>query len=362
MAVRRRALPALVLAPVLALLLVQGSGAAAAGTAPAVQLGPANGAATVTGQTLLSTDPRLYVRGAHLSRQVDPTSDHSDTISPVSSRSFQAYNVVIATDAPVIDVRFRGTAGHYRVWVDGVPQSVLPAPSGGAYYHATITFPSRAMRNVRFEVDTSRFISMSVGKGDVVATARHSATRAIVLGDSYTEGSGATAKFTAFPSRLCRLEGWGDCWASGSGGTGYLAVGTIVGRVAYGDRLASDVLPWHPDVVVVTGGRNDNGKGTPAQVQAAATDLFAHIRAGLPGARLVVTSPFPASTAEATSPSLTAIGDAIRAAAEVAGAQYVDVMGPSSYIIGSTGLVGPDGVHPTQAGHDRLADVLAAQI
>ena len=359
---RRRAAACLLLAPLLGLLLVQGAGTAAAATTPTVSLGPANGPATVTGQTLLSTDSRLYVRGAHLSRQVDPASDHSDSISPVSSRSFQSYNVVIATDAPRIDVKFRGTAGRYRVWVDGVTQPVRTAPTGGAFYHATISFPSRAMRNVRFEVDTSRFISMSVSKADRVATAVHSGTRAIVLGDSYTEGSGATAKFTAFPSRLCRLEGWGDCWASGSGGTGYLADGTIVDRVPFGGRLSNDVLRWHPDVVVVTGGRNDNGEASPAQVQAAATDLYRRIRAAVPGARLVVTSPFPASRAEATSPSLNAIGNALHNAANAVGAQYVDVMGPNSYIIGTTGLVGPDGVHPTQAGHDRLADVLASKI
>lgn len=361
MAVRRRALAALALTPLLAVL-AQGQGTASAATAPTVSLGASNGPATVSGQTLLSTDSRLYVRGAHLSRAVDPASDHSDSISPVSSRSFQPYNIVISTDAPKIDVKFRGTSGHWRVWVDGVPQTMKTAPTNGAFYHATITFPTRATRNVRFEADLSRFISMSVAKADVVGTAKPAATRAIVLGDSYTEGSGATAKFTAFPSTLCRIEGWTDCWQSGSGGTGYLADGTIVDRVPYSGRLSNDVLKWRPDVVVVTGGRNDNGQASPVQVQAAATDLYRRIRAALPDARLIVTSPFPASKAEATSASLNAIGTAIHNAANSVGAQYVDVMGPGSYIIGTSGLVGSDGVHPTQAGHDRLGSVLAGKI
>jgi lysophospholipase L1-like esterase len=360
-AVRRRALAVLALTPLLAVL-AQGQGTASAATAPTVTLGPSNGAATVSGQTLLSSDSRLYVRGAHLSRAVDPASDHSDSISPVSSTSFQPYNIVIATNAPKIDVKFRGTSGHWRVWVDGVPQTMKTAPTNGAFYHATITFPTRATRNVRFEADLSRFVSLSVAKGDVVGTAKPAATRAIVVGDSFTEGTGATAKFTAFPSTLCRIEGWTDCWQSGSGGTGYLAPGAVSGRTGYGGRLSNDVLKWHPDVVVVTGGRNDNYRYTPAQVQAAATDVFRRVRAQVPDARLVVTSPFPSSKAEATNASLIAIGNAIHAAADSVGAQYVDVMGPSSYIIGSTGLVASDGVHPNQAGHDRLGSVLASKI
>jgi lysophospholipase L1-like esterase len=337
---------------------------AGAAESPVLVLGPSNGANPLAGgRTLNSADPRLYVRGAHLSRVVDPQSDHSDSITPVSAKSFQPYNVVIATDAPKLTVRFRGTAGHYRAWVNGVPQAMHTAPTNGAFYYLTYTFSTRALRNVRFEADTSRFISFTVGATDRIDTARPAAVHAIVVGDSYTEGTGATARFTAWPARFCARAGWTNCWQSGSGGTGYLNDGPdALNRSFYGERLTADVLRWHPDVVVFSGGRNDNHAFSPAQIGAAALEDFRRTRAALPHARLIVTSAFPANRTEATSASLNATSSAIRKAAAAVGAEYLDVMGPSSYVIGATGLLTRDGVHPNQAGHDKLADVLYGKL
>ena len=325
---------------------------------------------------LRETSPLLVTRGAHLSRRVDPLSAHSDSITPISSTAFQAYSVEIRTDAPTLEIGFRGVGGNYRVWVDGRPTSLVPtdAPRGGAFYRLTAHFPNRATRAVRFESDESRFTQFTVDRSADVTAAAPAGTRAVLLGDSFTEGSRAAARFTAFGQKLCALSGWDDCWASGSGGTGYLAIGAAFpGRVKYRDRVVNDVLAWRPDVVVVTGGRND-GPFSVAQVQAESRALFLQIRAALPTALVIATSTFPASSAEANNSKLLAFSKAIKAGSAGLADHYLDVMGTQAYITGSgnagspTGdgnadvLTSADGVHPTQAGHDELGRQLFARL
>ena len=57
----------------------------------------------------------------------------------------------------------------------------------------------------------------------------------------------------------------------------------------YPDRVATDVTPHDPDVVLVVGSINDSG--TPTQVQAAAVDTFAQIAAATPNAKIIVIGP-----------------------------------------------------------------------
>jgi lysophospholipase L1-like esterase len=317
---------------------------------------------------LTETAPLLVTRGAHLSRRVDPLSAHSDSITPISSTAFQAYSIEIRTDAPTLEIRFRGVGGRYRIWVDGHPTSraSTDAPDGGAFYRLSVQFPTRAPRAVRFESDESRFTQFTVARSDVVTAAAPAGTRAVILGDSFAEGARAAARFTAFGQTLCALAGWDDCWASGSGGTGYLATGArFPGRVKYRDRVVNDVLAWRPDVVVVTGGRND-GPFTVAQEQAESRALFQQIRRALPAAVFITTSTFPASQAEASNRKMLAFSDAIKTSSVGLADHYLDVMGRHAYITGNgdagspTGkgnadvLTSADGVHPTQAGHDEL--------
>jgi lysophospholipase L1-like esterase len=314
------------------------------------------------------TSTLLVTRGAHLSRRVDPLAAHSDSITPVSSTAFQAYSIEIRTDAAVLEIGFRAVGGHYRVWVDGHPTSLMPttAPGQGAFYRLKVTFPGRATRAVRFESDESRFTRFTVSRTDQVVAARRAGKRAVILGDSFAEGARANARFLAFGQTLCLLSGWDDCWVAGSGGTGYLANGaSYPHRVKYRGRVVNDVTRWKPDVVVVTGGRNDWGFA-PSQERAESLGLLRQIRAALPRALLITTSTFPSRRSEATSARLLAVSDAIRASSSGLADYYLDVMGSNAYITGNGNAAAPSGdgnadvltsgdqVHPTQAGHDEL--------
>jgi lysophospholipase L1-like esterase len=344
-----------------------------AATAPSLTLSSPNAGSRIPSPiNLTESSPLSVTRGAHLSRRVVPLSAHSDSITPVSATAFQSYSVELRTDAPTVEIGFRGFGGHYRVWVDGHPTSLAPttAPRGGAFYRLTVDFPHRDMRAVRFETDESTFTQFTVSRADAVTAAEPAGRRAVIIGDSFAEGSRAAARFSAFGQTLCYLSGWDDCWVAGSGGTGYLADGAgFPNRVKYRDRIVNDLLTWRPDVVVVTGGRNDAGFAA-ADVQAESLRLFRQIRAALPEALLITTSVFPSSQTEARSPRLLAISDAVRASSVGSADHYLDVMGANGYITGNGNAGAPtgtgnadrftswDGVHPTQAGHDELGHQL----
>ena len=113
--------------------------------------------------------------------------------------------------------------------------------------------------------------------------------RTIFLGDSWTSGDPLTVPFESYVERTAELLGLGDAWASGIGGTGYVAnAGTSVN---FAQRLQSDVLQWHPGTVIVAGGGNDLSV-PPATLRRAVSSLFARIRGALPHARLIALGPW----------------------------------------------------------------------
>ena len=138
---------------------------------PALKLSAAGAGTVVPNPAVLTeTSPYARVVGAHTTRSVYPDLALADSITPVNSTAFQTYGVEIRSDAPVLDVRFQGDAGRYRVSVDGHPLSIggSTTPSGGALYRLTLTFPDRQMRTIRYESDAARFNSFTVSQGDVV--------------------------------------------------------------------------------------------------------------------------------------------------------------------------------------------------
>ncbi len=143
------------------------------------------------------------------------------------------------------------------------------------------------------------------------------------MGDSFTEGTGATDYLKSWPKVVERLLDW-DVTASGLGGTGYCNPG-LNGRVNFGDRLQADVLDSNADIVIVAGGINDGGFSA-ATVEAAAADLFARIRAGLPNAQLIVVAPFWRNGADTFPPFLLDTKDAIKEAALATDAIWIDLL------------------------------------
>lgn len=332
--------------------------------ATTVALSAANAGTTITNPVdYTETNPLVQVTGTHLSRVADAGAAYPDSMTPANTTSFQAYDVAIRTDAPKIEMRFRGAKSKFKLWIDDVsPTGNVFDPAGGPFYRYTVTFPDRALRTIRFSMDAERFASFTVAAGDTVVPLPAPKTRAIIVGDSFTEGSMALARYTSWAKRFCGLAGWDDCWASGSGGTGYLTNGApaYTGRVTFRERIVHDVIAYHPDIVVIAGGRNDGGKTAQALGDEARL-LYQQVRDALPTAQIVVTGLFPASAAEGQ--SMAARSDVLRQASAGIADEFLDVTGSGSYFTtaNQSTYTSSDGLHPNQAGHDALANALFAQ-
>lgn len=139
------------------------------------------------------------------------------------------------------------------------------------------------------------------------------------------------------------------------------------GRAGYGvpgdhDSIFEDLTARavKPDdaLVVFFGSRNDQGVD-PALLAGRASDAFNLAHRFAPSARLLVIGP-PWPTADVPEAVLQ-IRDVLNGAARAAGAAFVDPIG-DRWFVDRPDLIGPDGVHPNDAGHQYLADKIAPLI
>jgi lysophospholipase L1-like esterase len=184
--------------------------------------------------------------------------------------------------------------------------------------------------------------------------------RVAVIGDSYTtgtdEGGLGANSWTARTWQTLGARGMriaGDVAAEGKAG---YAVPGDHGSV-FEDLTARAVKP--DDVLVVFfGSRNDQGVD-PALLTERARNAFDLARRFAPSARLLVIGP-PWPTADVP-PSMLMIRDVLNSIARAAGAAFVDPIG-DHWFVDRPDLIGSDGVHPNDAGHEYLADKIAPLI
>jgi phospholipase/lecithinase/hemolysin len=181
-----------------------------------------------------------------------------------------------------------------------------------------------------------------------------------VIGDSYTTGSNQGGQGP---------NGWApQVWqmlarqgfritpdVAAEGGAGYGVRGNH-GSV-FGDLTARAVRP-DDTLVVFFGSRNDQSVD-PQALAIAARDDFASARRTAPNARLLVIGP-PWPTADVPG-VVFRIRDILYAQARVAGAAFMDPL-TARWFFDAPALIGTDGVHPTDAGHAYMAQLIAPLI
>lgn len=184
---------------------------------------------------------------------------------------------------------------------------------------------------------------------------------AVFLGDSYTQGFGASAPTTKWSTLVANDAGWTEV-NQGQGGTGYVTTAGVASCgqelcPTYPDRVA-DVIAASPDIVVIAGGQNDRWAlgADPEFVHAAVNETFRLIREGLPNARLIAVGP---STAEPATAMLTELDGWVQAAAGRVDAEYVSLLDP---VVIRDEMVVADGVHVNDAGHRAIADRVLATV
>jgi lysophospholipase L1-like esterase len=181
-----------------------------------------------------------------------------------------------------------------------------------------------------------------------------------VIGDSYTtgttEGGQGPQAWTARAWQMLAGQGVpvaADVASEGRAGYGVRGVAGILFLDLTARAVkAEDVL------VVFFGSRNDQGVD-PVVLTEMANDNFDLARLTAPSARLLVIGP-PWPTADVPQAVLQ-IRDVLGAAARAAGATFVDPLA-DGWFVGRPDLIGPDGVHPTDAGHAYMAEKIAPLI
>jgi lysophospholipase L1-like esterase len=172
----------------------------------------------------------------------------------------------------------------------------------------------------------------------------------VFLGDGYTADGGSDAAHR-FPVLVGAAEKW-DVQVVSCELASYASTGNCGSDYA---GLIPKIAASHPDIVVITGGRNDvaNASGTAA----AATAFFTQLSTALPGATVYAVSPLwdddPADAALGT------VQQSVQAAAAASGATYLDIGEP---LRGHPELVKSDGVVPNNAGNAAIAQAIEGKL
>lgn len=268
------------------------------------------------------------------------------------------WRVGFATDAD--RVAFRVDAGgtvldRYRFIVNGayLDEAEPPAVNGGRRWLVLDLGPGP--HEVIIESFGDRpFIGFSLPSGASVSPLANG-PRAIVLGDSFVSGTGATNQADGFARVLGDTLGIRDLWASGLASTGYLATngGT---RYSIAERASLDIAraasASDPDLIVLSAGNSDFGLG---DVTDSAGALLDTARTLCPNAIIVVTTPWN------TAAPATGTGDWQNLSAQLSAA----CSGRDGvYLLDTEALAytKSDGTHPDTNGHETLGLWLAGEI
>ncbi|WP_176955736.1 SGNH/GDSL hydrolase family protein [Sinosporangium album] len=177
-----------------------------------------------------------------------------------------------------------------------------------------------------------------------------------VLGDSFTVGSGPVRTWDSYAAKVARQFDW-QLIVAGASGTGFVNPGRV-GRNFHESFVQE--LAWRPapDMLIVSGGHNDR-RTHPLTVYRAAAKLLRAVRIHWPGTRVVVVGPIWIGGAPRWAYP---VRDAISLASKQSRVTFLDPLARRWITPRTTGILLPDGVHPTHQGHVRLARWLALSL
>ncbi|MGV8874611.1 MAG: SGNH/GDSL hydrolase family protein, partial [Rhodococcus sp. (in: high G+C Gram-positive bacteria)] len=145
----------------------------------------------------------------------------------------------------------------------------------------------------------------------------------VFLGDSYSKGIGASTLGKRWTTLVSAVMGWSELNLA-EAGSGYTT--TYLGQKTDYSIKLDVITAAQPDIVVISGGRNDYEAGTATITGAVASSLFGAIKAAAPSAELIVTSPIW----DSSEPPLdfATLIDGVKAATARAEGRYLDIGEP----------------------------------
>ena len=193
-------------------------------------------------------------------------------------------------------------------------------------------------------------------KAEAESEAAATARRTVFIGDSYSQGTGASDKTKRWTSLVSNALDWHEVNLA-RGGTGYLKTSTSgCGRPNCPNyvEMVPEAVGTNPGRVVVAGGQNDFSSDLGA-VTPMIDEASADLRAALPNATIIAIGP---STIGEVTPKIEEFDAAVQKAAASVGAQYISLIDPDPI---DKSMAAPDGVHVNDAGHGAIAAAIEAR-
>jgi lysophospholipase L1-like esterase len=179
---------------------------------------------------------------------------------------------------------------------------------------------------------------------------------AVFLGDSYTSGwNGAGLGAQGWPALVDGAQGWRTINLAVAG-TGFINPGWTHQPVSSG---VSATIREKPDIVFIAAGHNDS-RWSAAATSAAADQVIDSLHRSLPEATLVVIAPIWANGSPPT--RCLVLRDHLRRKAASLGTIFIDPLAERWFAGNAHRLIGPDGIHPTDAGYSHIAGRVLADL
>lgn len=178
----------------------------------------------------------------------------------------------------------------------------------------------------------------------------------VVLGDSYTSGwNGAGLGGHNWATLVGESRGW-TVVNLAVAGTGFKNPGWTNQPVR---SLLPRTIKLRPDVVIVASGHNDSRWSAAATSREAERNID-RIRADLPDAVIVIVAPI---WQNGSAPARCLfLRDRLRAKAAAIGAVFIDPLAGRWFAGANHRFIGSDGLHPTNAGHRHIAELVLAAL
>lgn len=178
--------------------------------------------------------------------------------------------------------------------------------------------------------------------------------RLLILGDSFTQGIGASDFRQGYAYQVGQTLGW-DHRINGEGGTGFTWPGPTGQDRIYSVRIAEAAADqsFRPNLVILQGGVNDYRANKDELHDAVIADI-SEVQAAFPDAQVIVFGPVASAARLAVTQNLD--NPISSAAAE----ERVPYLSPLRWRWiteqNSAALIDADGIHPTDAGHTFIAE------
>ena len=188
-----------------------------------------------------------------------------------------------------MEFSLKGRTGFLYVKVNDEYISLTPTtvPNDGNSYYYYVDFGSVALRRIDILTYNAYVYGIYTQIGDSVMPAPMRGPKTVVVGDSFTGGSGSTAAvLNSWAMHMAEYLGWDFVYPSGAGGSGYLAGNTPR------SRYAADVVPFAPDVVIYALGFNDYASFSQEQIYQECRKTFQLAVQSLPSTMHIVAAPF----------------------------------------------------------------------